>query len=241
MVIPLYDENPFKFHSPPYVTWALLALNVVIFVVTTSAAASSPIGIFASMLAFTPSPTVPDAVVAAHTLPWGVTLVTYMFLHANWLHLIGNMLFLWVFGDNVEFALGRLRFFGFYLLCGVAGGLGHYVSAPGSHVPLIGASGAVAGIIAAYLMLRPCQKVWVLLFARFPVKISAYWALGFWVLMQAINVFFDREGDISWSAHIGGIAAGALLVIVLRPPGVKLFDCPPALEPIVPEAGSDAR
>jgi rhomboid family protein len=241
MVIPLYDENPFKFRSPPYVTWALIAITALVFVVTYSAAASSPIGIFASMLAFTPSPPVPEVSAEVQALPWAVTLMTYMFLHANLVHLIGNMLFLWVFGDDVEFALGRLRFLGFYLLCGVAGGLGHYLSGPGSHVPLIGASGAVAGIIAAYLMLRPCQKVWVLLFARLPVKISAYWALGFWVVMQVINLLVDPQGDISWSAHIGGVLAGALLVIVLRRPGVKLFDCPPALEPVASDRGSAAR
>ena len=241
MVIPLYDENPFTFRTPPYVTWALIAVNVAIFALTYAAAASSPIGVFASMLAFTPSPSAPDAAVAAQTLPWVVTLLTYMFLHANFVHLIGNMLFLWVFGDDIERALGHLRFLGFYLLCGVAGGLGHYVSGPGSHVPLIGASGAVAGIIAAYLMLRPCQKIWVLLFARLPVRISTYWALGFWVVMQGVNIAVDPQGDISWSAHIGGALAGALLVIVLRRPGVKLFDCPPALEAVASDPGPAAR
>jgi membrane associated rhomboid family serine protease len=215
--------------------------NAAIFAITITAAASSPIGFFASMLAFTPSPSASDAAVAAQTLPWALTLVTYMFLHANWVHLVGNMLFLWVFGDDIEVALGHLRFLGFYLLCGIAGGLGHYVAGPASHVPLIGASGAVAGIIAAYLMLRPCQKIWVLLFARLPVKISAYWALGFWVVMQVINFVVDPQGDISWSAHIGGVLAGPLLVVVLRQPGVKLFDCPPALEPVASDRGSGAR
>lgn len=241
MVIPLYDENPFAFRSPPYVTWALIVVNVVIFAITYSAAASSPIGVFASMLALTPSPSAADASAAAQTLPWPVTFVTYMFLHANFVHVIGNMLFLWVFGDDIELALGHLRFLAFYLLCGIAGGLGHYMAGPGSHVPLIGASGAVAGIIAAYLMLRPCQKIWVLLFARLPVKISTYWALGFWVVMQVINVVVDPQGDISWSAHIGGAAAGALLVIVLRRPGVKLFDCPPALVSVASDRDATAR
>jgi membrane associated rhomboid family serine protease len=241
MVIPLYDEYPFTFRAPPYVTWALLAANAAIFAIIVSAAESSPIGVFAGMLAFTPSPDIPSPSEAVQTLPWGLTLVTYMFLHANLVHLIGNMLFLWVFGDNVERALGHLRFLGFYLLCGVAGGLGHYASGPGSNVPLIGASGAVAGIIAAYLMLHPCQKVWVLLFARLPLKISAYWALGFWVVMQVINLLVDPQGDISWSAHIGGMLAGALLVIVLRRPGVKLFDCPPTLAPIASDPGPAAR
>jgi rhomboid family protein len=241
MVIPLFDENPFKFSSPPYVTWGLIAINTAIFAITYAAAAASPIGVFASMLAFTPSPSVPNASAAAQTLPWALTLVTYMFLHANFVHLLGNMVFLWVLGDDIELALGHLRFLGFYLLCGIAGGLGHYVAGPNSQVPLIGASGAVAGIIAAYLMLRPCQKIWVLLFLRLPVKISTYWALGFWVVMQVINVVVDPQGDISWSAHVGGVLAGALLVIVLRRPGVKLFDCPPALESVASDRGSAAR
>jgi membrane associated rhomboid family serine protease len=237
MVIPLYDDNPFAFRSPPYVTWALIVVNALVFVITLSAAASGAVTTLANMLAFTPSPVVPEEAPVVPAVPWALTFVTYMFLHANWFHLIGNMLFLWVFGDDIEEALGHFRFLVFYLLCGIAGAAAHYLAGPTLHTPLIGASGAVAGIIAAYLMLRPCQKVWVLLLSRIPVKLSAYWALGFWVVMQVVNVMVDEHGQTSWAAHIGGVIAGALLVIVLRQPGVKLFDCPPALVPI---AGANA-
>jgi membrane associated rhomboid family serine protease len=101
-------------------------------------------------------------------LPGAVTLVTYQFLHAGWLHLLSNMAFLWVFGDNVEDAMGHLRFLAFYLLCGVGAALAHGMIDPQSTIPLVGASGSVAGVIAAYLMLHPKVKVWVLVLWRLP-------------------------------------------------------------------------
>jgi membrane associated rhomboid family serine protease len=237
MVIPLYDHNPFRFTSPPYATWTLLAANLIFFAIVFLGAATSPVVGFAETLGLTPSPAASGE--APPALPWALTFVTYTFVHANWLHVVGNMLFLWVFGDDIEEALGHARFVLFYLLCGAGGGLAYYLTGPGSHTPLIGASGAVAGIIAAYLILRPCQKIWVLLFARIPVKISAYWALGFWIAMQIASAVVDPHSEISWSAHLGGVAAGALLVIVLRRPGVKLFDCPPELAPIADAVASD--
>jgi hypothetical protein len=121
-------------------------------------------------------------------VPEEATYITYAFLHGDIFHLGGNMLFLWVFGDNVEDALGHLRFLLFYLLCAAAGALMHGLLGPDSQVPLIGASGAVAGVVAAYLMLHPRVKVWILAFGRIPLRIPAYIALGLWILFQLVMI-----------------------------------------------------
>jgi len=134
------------------------------------------------------------------------------------------MLFLWVFGDNVEDAMGHLKFLVFYLLCGIVAGLTHTLIAPTSDIPLIGASGAVAGVIAAYLMLHPKVQVWVLALKVIPLRISAAVVLGIWILTQIVMVVLPQVGPVAWWAHIGGLIAGALLVLVMRRPGVPLFD-----------------
>jgi membrane associated rhomboid family serine protease len=228
MVIPIYDGNPFVFRTPPYVSWGLIAANFAVFFweIATSADIN---GQSASVLALAFRP---DAVLATSSpafvpsLPWEVTLVTYSFIHVGWLHILGNMAFLWVFGDDVEDALGHVRFLLFYLLCGVAGALAHFASNPSSSVPLLGASGAIAGVVAAYLMLHPCRKIWVLALARIPLKIAAEWALGFWIFVQILNAALSEQSSmVAWWTHIGGLAAGAILVALLRLPGVKLFDC----------------
>jgi membrane associated rhomboid family serine protease len=157
-------------------------------------------------------------------IPEALTLITYQFLHGSPLHLIGNMLFLWVFGDNIEDAMGHVRFLVFYLLCGVAGGLAHAVMTPASDIPLIGASGAVAGVISAYLILHPRVRVWVLAFRFIPLKISAAWALGAWIATQFVMLAIPDETPVAWWAHIGGILAGAFLIVFMRRPGVPLFD-----------------
>jgi membrane associated rhomboid family serine protease len=125
----------------------------------------------------------------------------------------------------VEDALGHLRFLIFYFLCGAFGAMAHFFATPGSNLPLLGASGAIAGIVAAYLMLHPCRKIWVLALMRIPVKIAAEWALGFWIVVQFLNVVFSNDKMVAWWTHIGGLAAGAVLIVVMRPAGVKLFDC----------------
>ena len=139
-------------------------------------------------------------------------------------HIVGNMLFLWVFGDNVEDAMGPRAFSIFYLACGVFAGLFHAWFVPEATVPLIGASGAVAGVIAAYLMLHPRVRVWVLAFKVIPLRITAGLVLGVWILTQVVMVVMPQAGPVAWWAHIGGLIAGAVLVIVMRRPGVPLFD-----------------
>jgi membrane associated rhomboid family serine protease len=134
-----------------------------------------------------------------------------------------------VFGDNVEDAMGHFKFLFFYLACGVFAGLVHAWIDPSSDIPLIGASGAVAGVIAAYLVLHPRVRVWVLALKAIPLRISAFFALGVWIAIQVVMVVLARlnpeaMGPVAWWAHIGGLIAGAVLVVFLRRPGVPLFD-----------------
>jgi membrane associated rhomboid family serine protease len=141
-----------------------------------------------------------------------------MFLHAGWLHLLSNMLFLWVFADNVEDAFGHFAFLLFYLLTGIAGGLTHVMMAPASPAPLIGASGAVSGVIAAYMLLYPKARIWILLFMRLPIRIGAIWVLGGWFALQVLSLLLTGEDDlqVAWWAHIGGFFAGLAITFLLR-------------------------
>ncbi|MCC6949575.1 MAG: rhomboid family intramembrane serine protease [Bradyrhizobiaceae bacterium] len=223
MFIPLYDDNPNDPLFYPWVTRALVAINVLIFVVLQSILYVDDPNAPVTTFGVTPASVTLQIPVSAIAVPSGLTFITYMFLHGGWMHLIGNMLFLWVFGDNVEHAMGHVRFAVFYLACGVAGAVAHYLSVPDSTQPLIGASAAIAGIVAAYLMLFPHAKVWILLLARIPVKLSAKWVLGAWVLFQFVNVIVSTDPQTAWWAHVGGILAGAVLVVFLRRPDIPLF------------------
>ena len=165
--------------------------------------------------------------------PKNFTYITYAFLHADIFHLGGNMLFLWVFGDNVEDALGHVKYLIFYLACGVAGAWLHGVILPDSEAPLIGASGAIAGIVAAYLLLHPKVKVWVLILMRIPLRIPAWIPLALWVAFQFVMLVVQSDDQVSWPCHVGGIIAGSILVLFLRRKGVPLFDRD--LPPVVSE------
>lgn len=150
---------------------------------------------------------------------------TYMFLHANWMHIIVNMLYLWVFGDNIEDRMGRVRFLVFYLLAGLAAAAAHVIANPDSAGPMIGASGAVAGVLGAYLMLYPKVKVRVAipLFILIPIgELPAYVVLGFWFLLQllqgwsSLGVDVLQSDAVAWWAHIGGFAFGIVFVHVFK-------------------------
>lgn len=228
--IPISDDNPLRSIRVAWVTWGLIAANVLVFCLQVVLGDSS--GTEAAVLSFAlvPSELVHDfggglrPTALPFSLPEWMTLVTYQFLHGGILHLLSNMLFLWVFGDNVEDALGHLKFLAFYLLCGVAGGLAHAALMSSSQLPLIGASGAVSGVIAAYLMLHPRVRVWVLAFRILPLRVPAAWLLGFWVVSQLAMAVLAPTDEVAWWAHIGGLAAGAILVLFMRRPGVTLFD-----------------
>ncbi|MCC2110524.1 MAG: rhomboid family intramembrane serine protease [Hyphomicrobiales bacterium] len=227
MFIPLHDSNPLNHVRFQFMTVAIIAVNVVAYFLTAD-------GLFetvrqADVLSFGVIPAViTDAVnlpVEYVVLPEEITLVSYAFMHGDIWHLGGNMLFLWVFGDNVEDAVGHFRFLIFYLLCAIGGALVHIAVMPESQSPLIGASGATAGIVAAYLLLHPHVRLWVLAFGRFPIPISALWALSAWIIMQFIAIATsDAEDAVAWWAHVGGIVTGAVLILIMRRRGVPLFD-----------------
>ncbi|AHB47523.1 membrane protein [Hyphomicrobium nitrativorans NL23] len=226
MFVPIHDENSLKSIPFQYVTVSLIVVNVAVFLLSAvggDMVAVASFGIIPKELFDTSLLPVPiEEQVSVR--PTQLTLLTYMFFHGDVLHLAGNMLFLWVFGDNVEDAMGHLKFLAFYLMCGVFAGYMHAWIEPGSAIPLIGASGAVAGVIAAYLMLHPRVRVWVLAFKAIPLRISALIALGAWVVMQFVMVLLPQVGPVAWWAHVGGLIAGAVLIVVMRRPGVPLFD-----------------
>jgi len=230
MVMPLYDDNPFKNKAAPVVTWTLIGLNIVVFMFEFGS--ESP-RIFVSHYAIVPAAVTGETSVPGALSPI-LTLFSYMFLHGDILHILGNLIFLWVFGDNIEHALGRWRYLAFYLAVGALAGLAYVASTPHSRTPHIGASGAIAGVVIAYAMLRPCAKITALVFG-IPMRISAYWIIGVFVFIQFINLGAASQSDVAWWCHIGGMAAGAALFPFMRLPGVQLFECiQPGQEPSEP-------
>lgn len=226
MFLPLHDKNPLKIVVFQFVTVLMILLCVVFFlwqeslIGKDSVYASYAYGLIPSVLL--QHQLLPSEV---HALPSQLTLISYMFLHGSWMHLIGNMLFLWVFGDNIEDSMGHFRFIVFYLLCGMAAGLIHSLMEPNSELPMIGASGAIAGLLGAYLMLHPRVRVLVLLFSRIPIHLPAYLLLIIWIVFQLYNAQSEGEEEvIAWWAHVGGFIAGMILIIPLKYPQVKLFD-----------------
>jgi len=147
-----------------------------------------------------------------------LSVLSSMFLHASLLHLAGNMLFLWIFGNNVEDRLGKIRFVIFYLLCGLAAALAQSFVFPGSTVPLIGASGAIAGILGAYLIMFPRARIFGLLFI-FPIVLPAFVFIGFWFISQLLSSVGSVTGNtsVAYAAHVGGFVAGMVLLLLLRP------------------------
>ena len=229
MVMPVWDDNPFSFPRFPYATWGLVIANVVVYVLEVGASPATQHALQA--LALTPSALTGGSAPASGVPPY-VTLVSYMFLHANFMHIFGNMIFLAIFGDDIEEAMGPLRFIVFYFLCGIAAALAFTLSAPHATAPLVGASGAIAGVLAAYLMFRPCQKVavfipWFVLwiFFRPIVRIDAVWVLGFWIATQLWAISVQSQDGVAYMAHIGGLIAGAALFPLFRYRSVRLFQC----------------
>ena len=220
MFIPLHDDTPLRVIRFQYVTFAIIAANVIVFLMSGAFRGDEVVFAVAAGFGIVPAELTGSASIFPTFNPVAepFTLLTYMFVHAGWLHLITNMLFLWVFADNVEDAFGHAAFLIFYLLTGVTAGLVHVLMAPSSAAPLIGASGAVSGAIGAYLLLYPRARVWILLFMRLPLRIGAAWVLGGWFALQIVSVFFASGGevDVAWWAHIGGFAAGLAITVVLR-------------------------
>jgi len=225
MLLPIYDRNPLRIIPFQFMTISLVLVSTLIFLWEASL---PPHVLERSLLAYGLIPAVLvgadhlDPQLAPMSAP--ATLVTSLFLHGDWMHLIGNMLFLWVFGDNIEDSMGHWRFLLFYLLCGAAAGLAQAFAMPYAQEPTVGASGAVAGILGAYIVLHPKVKVLVLAMNWFPLYLPAYFVLALWIATQVASVLFGIGGQVAWWAHIGGFITGALLVVPFRDKRVPLFD-----------------
>lgn len=227
--LPLRDDNPLRIIQFQYATLLIFAINVFVFIWQDSLPQMELVSVAMSG-GLVPSVFLNGAKLPPEfaNLPTEVTLITYMFLHGDWWHLAGNMLFLWVFADNVEDAMGFVRFILFYLICGIIAGLAHAFANPGSDGPLIGASGAIGGVVGAYMMLYPRVKMWVLAFGRIPLKIPAYLMVGAWIAFQLFSVWMQDQSDTAWWAHIGGFLAGVALVFVFKRQGHPMFAGAPA-------------
>jgi membrane associated rhomboid family serine protease len=214
-MIPISDDNPAQ--SRPVVTWTLIALCVVVFFWQLSFSEAGEDAILRAY-GFVPARLFDGAGAGGVGASGGgrqvfATLITSMFLHGGFLHLGGNMLYLWIFGNNVEDAMGHVRYAGFYFLCGIVAALSEGLADPHSALPMLGASGAISGVLAAYVLIYPRARVTVIIplgILLYPTKISAFYVVGFWFLLQLLNVAMAARGSpgTAWWAHVGGFAAG---------------------------------
>lgn len=223
MFIPLHDDAPLRRIRRPWASWGLIGLNVALWALG-AAGLLGNLEALDTSLGVIPATVFGEARLAPELqrVPVWATFLTSPFLHAGALHLLSNMAFLHVFGDNVEDAMGSSRFLLFYAACGVAASLAFALSAPHSESPLIGASGAVSGVIAAYLLLHPQVRVFGLALNVVPVRLSAAWLLGAWIAIQLVAALSGQGGDVGWWAHVGGVAAGLALTPLMRHRSVSL-------------------
>jgi membrane associated rhomboid family serine protease len=202
---------------PKLVTVALIALNVLAFLLELGQGSEGALQSFIQAWGVVPREyTTGHDIAPLIPLPFWSTLLTSMFLHGGWMHLGGNMLYLWIFGDNLEKVMGNARFLLFYLVCGIAAGLAHIVFSGGSTVPTVGASGAISGILGGYMVLFPRNRVRVLTRGGI-MAVPAFAMLGFWIVIQLISGFGSiattaDTGGVAYLAHVGGFLAGLLLV-----------------------------
>ena len=207
--LPLFDDNPPG--RLPVVNWLIIAACILVFIHQFSLSRNDEWRFIVEYAA------IPQFISNGYNLP---SLVTSAFLHGGWLHLGGNMLYLWIFGDNIEDRMGPVRFVLFYILCAIVATLTHVAIAPSSETPLVGASGAIAGVLAAYLILHPRAKVRVLvvilIFIRW-IRMPAFVVLAAWALIQvlAAPASIGAEGGTAYFAHIGGFVAGLALTPLL--------------------------
>ena len=229
-MIPLHDDNPTDIR--PWVTIGLIAVCVLVFL-WQETQSNDDLFRITYALGFIPAVlfgerTLPPEIAL---VPAQVSIVTSMFLHGSWLHLGGNMLYLWIFGNNVEDAMGHVKFAIFYVACGVAAAMAQAAQDPSSIVPMIGASGAIGGGLGAYLLLHPFARILVVVPFGFliPLRIPAYFVLGAWFVLQfwAAARAGSGSGGVAYWAHIGGFAAGLVLVLVLKRRDVPLWDRTP--------------
>ncbi len=216
-MIPLKDSNPTE--RFPIITVVFITLNIIVFLYQTSLG-DDAVEFFIGAFSLVPARLFHAGVVLPGPVPAGITIVTSQFLHGGLFHLIGNMLYLWIFGNNVEDAMGRIRFIVFYLLCGALASMTHALMNPQSNIPMIGASGAVSGILGAYLLLYPKARILTLFTLGFFVRmieVPAMVVLGFWFVFQFLSAVVAKgAGGVAWYAHIGGFLAGLALIILFK-------------------------
>jgi membrane associated rhomboid family serine protease len=219
-MIPLRDNIPSI--RAPIVTVGLIIVNVLVYLNQLSLPPRAAAR-FVYLYGLIPIEISSGDLLVTHPVPLYATLLTSMFVHGGLFHIAGNMLYLWIFGDNVEDTLGHLKFLIFYLLSGLAAAGAQILSDPHSKIPMIGASGAISGVLGAYLFLFPHARVLTLLalgwFIRL-VEIPALVVLGFWIVFQVLNGLLTlgvQVGGVAWFAHIGGFVAGRVMVIPFSP------------------------
>jgi membrane associated rhomboid family serine protease len=227
-MIPIGDENPSPYRGVPWVTVTLIVLNVLVFLFELTQGDAFIAGFGAipyelihnvDLVGYTG-----DLPQAPGPVPIYLTLLTSMFVHGGWLHLIGNMVYLWIFGDNVEFSMGHFRFIVFYLLCGVLASVAHIVASWDSTVPSVGASGAIAGVLGAYIVLYPSASVRTLLILGpfiTMTRLPALVLIGFWFFTQFLSGLVSigdtaQTSGVAFWAHIGGFVAGVVLIFLFR-------------------------
>ncbi len=228
-MFPLRDDNPTSI--TPIVTWFLIVMNVVVFFYELS------LGPRDSQLFAFRFGAIPAVIGGGQSLPHSIAAIppflsifTSMFLHGGWMHLIGNMWFLWLFGNNIEEAMGGLRYLLFYIICGFLASVTHIMFNLGSRIPSIGASGAIAGVLGAYLMLYPRARVLTLIFLGFFIRllwIPAGFILGFWFIVQVWSGSLagnQTGGGVAFWAHVGGFLAGILLVGIFKKREIHFFN-----------------
>ena len=236
MVFPIADENE-RGRGPAFVTLAFIGLNIAVFLLLQGAGGPSgeeftygwsavPYEITTGEDLTQPTPVeVGDETLSIPQSPgpspiW-LTLLSSMFMHGGWLHIFGNMLFLWIFGDNVEHRMGHVPYAVFYIAAGVVASFAQILINPDSRIPTLGASGAISGVLGAYLVMFPANRVTVL-FLRFPMQVPAIVAIGIWAVFQfisgigAIAVTDETAGGVAYFAHIGGFLAGIVAGFVFR-------------------------
>ncbi len=225
-MFPIHDDNPTRI--TPYVTYALLSACILVFLWQVSLGDTGQLAAYS--FGFIPSVlfAVKSLPAELEILPAWLTIFSSMFLHGGWMHLIGNMLYLWVFGNNVEDAMGHKRFILFYLSCGLLAALTQAVLNPDSEIPMIGASGAISGVLGAYVLLHPHARILVIIpigILVYTPWIAAYWVLGFWFVLQLVNSLISASdvGGVAYGAHIGGFVAGMLLIPLFKYRNVPLF------------------
>ncbi|MDH5633886.1 MAG: rhomboid family intramembrane serine protease [Gammaproteobacteria bacterium] len=227
-MIPLHDDNPTE--RFPVVSVALILACSTLFLYQVSlgdkaghalviALGSIPAVLFGKQM-------LPPELAL---IPVEATLISSMFLHGGWMHLIGNMLYLWIFGNNVEDAMSRPRFIVFYTLCGLIAALSHALPNANSAIPMIGASGAISGVLGGYLLLHPKARVLVLIplgFASQLIRLPAMLVLAFWFVLQVVNSILadSTGGGVAWGAHVGGFVAGLVLLPLFKRRSVRLFN-----------------